>query len=54
MVDPFFLPGTALVPFVHTIVCVNVPPGDQRDRKKAENSISACKTLSHSLTSTIV
>ena len=36
------------------LVCVNVPPGDQRDRKKAENSISVCKTLLHSLTSKIV
>ena len=39
---------------LHILVCVNVPPGDQQDRKKAENSISVCKTLLLSLTSTIV
>ena len=39
---------------LHTIISVNVPPGQQRDRRKSENSISVCKTLLLSLTSTIV
>ena len=55
MTDAICLPGTAPVPFVHNVICsVDVPPGHQRDGKKSENSISVCKTLLLSLTSTIV
>ena len=55
MTDAICLPGTAPVPFVHNVICsVDVPPGHQRERKKSENSISVCKTLLLSLTSTIV
>ena len=55
MTDAIRLPGTAPVPFAHNVICsVDVPPGHQRDRKKSENSISVCKTLLLSLTSTIV
>ena len=38
---------------LHTMISVK-RPGHQRDRKKSENSISVCKTLLLSLTSTIV
>ena len=40
---------------LHIMISVNVSPGHQRDRKKVrKNSISVCKTLLVSLTSTIV
>ena len=49
MIDAFCLPGAAV-----TCLLEIVPPGHQRNRRKSENSISVCKPLLLSLTSTIV
>ena len=48
MIDAFCLPGSAAVPLAHSAT------GSSAERKKSENSISVCKPLLLSLTSTIV
>ena len=48
MIDAFCLPGAAVVPLVHS------PTGSSAEQKKSENSISVCKPLLLSLSSTIV
>ena len=48
MIDAFCLPGTAVVPLAHSTT------GSSAEQKKSENTISVCKPLLLSLTSTIV
>ena len=48
MIDAFCLPGAAVVPLAHSAT------GSSAEKKKSENSISVCKPLLLSLTSTIV
>ena len=48
MIDAFCLPCAAVVPLAHSAT------GSSAEQKKSENSISVCKPLLLSLTSTIV
>ena len=48
MIDAFCLPGAAVVPLTYSTT------GSSAEQKKSENSISVCKPLLLSLTSTIV